>query len=264
MAKTNETALTVLDAEKAMIPTPEDLAGVIEDIGDLIKISVLGVVNIAAAGAGTFNVREPGAEEAEKGIKEIQGVIIAHHPVNVRWAAAFSERGEDERPACKSVDGETGIDTETGERIDCATCPHNQFGPDGGRKACANKRQLYIMRDGDLLPVLMALPPSGLRAFDNYRVSCKLTQRRDIGQVVTRIRLKSAKNAQRIEYSAPVFEAVALLDLETAGYLKAFGASMVQTLQKARMTVDDEPAAPAAPAENGAGFVAVQDDDLPF
>lgn len=262
MAKPANHALSIIDPEKALIPSREELQDVLDDIGDLIKISVLGVVNIAAAGAGTFSVREPGAEDAEKGIKEIQGVIIAHHPVNVRWANAFSDRGEEERPACKSVDGVTGVNAETGEHISCETCPYNQFGPNGERKACTNKRQLYIMREGDLLPVLLALPPSALKTFDNYRVSCKLTHRRGVEQVVTRIRLKSAKSAAaRIEYSVPVFETAALIDFDTAARLKDFGLSMVQALQKARMIADDEPAGEAAA---GDGFIQVKDEDLPF
>ena len=59
------------------------------------------------------------------------------------------------------IDGVTGS---TGQ--ESATCPYNQFGSGGGQaKACKNKRLLYILPEGELLPQLFALPTGSLKPF---------------------------------------------------------------------------------------------------
>lgn len=265
--ETPKTQLALIDNEHEIIPSPEalqDAVAGLAELGDRLRISDLGNVSIAGGGAGTFKVREPGQDEAEGGVKTVEGVVIAHHPVNIRWAHPFSERADDERPACRSTDGVTGINAETGEAIACETCPYNQFGADGQRKECANKRQLYILRQGELFPVLMSLPPSALRAWRDYTVSCLIKSGVPVHRVVTRLTLKNQKNAQKIEYSVPVFTAAGRLSPQSAEYLRAFGESLAQRLQKAGLTADDEPASPAPEAPAGDQFVQVDDEEMPF
>lgn len=267
--KAQPATMALIDLETGIIPSTEALKEVLmglEELGDEIRISDLGTVAIGGGGSGTFKVREPGAEEPESGVKAVEGVIIAHHRVNIRWARPFSERGDDERPACKSVDGVTGISA-AGEVIDCETCPYNRFGEDGERKACSNKHQLYILRAGELFPVLMSLPPSALKAWRNFTLHCLTKPRVPVHRVLTRITLKNLRNPQKIEYSVPVFEAVALLPESTAEQLKAFGASLKAQLQKARLVADEDmaPARADAPAAAGeGGFIRVDESEMPF
>jgi len=258
-------ALTIIDNSSAYLPSAQELQDVMNDLGDILSRRIFGVVTIAGGGAGVFKVLEPGADEPTSGIQSIDCVILASHPVNVRWGHDYGTRTQGERPACKSLDGKTGTEEDTGEVHNCEECPYNQFGANGERKSCSNKRQLYIMREGDLLPVLFTLPPSALKAYDNYRVQARLTLRTPMSALLTRITLKNKVSAQGSEYSSPVFTAIGKLPQDEAKRLEAWAKEIMQAAQRAGIDADDlaGDGAPAAPSGNG-GFVQVDEDDLPF
>ena len=95
---------------------------------------------------------------------------------------------------------------------ECATCPFNQFGSGGGQaKACKNKRLLYILPEGELLPQLFALPTGSLKPFTDY-LKRNLSKGRRLSSVVTKITLKKATNAGGIGYSQCVFSCERTLD----------------------------------------------------
>ena len=260
MAKS--TALTLIDDSSKYLPAQADIDTVMEELGDILSRRIFGVVTIAGGGAGVFKVLEPGAEEPSNGVQEITGVIVSSHLMNVRWGHDYGTRKPGELPICRSMDGVTGVNQETGETQECASCPFNQFGTDGARKACGNKRQLYIMREGDLLPVLFALPPSALKAFDNYRVLASLTLRTPMCALVTRITLKNKTSNGGSEYSTPVFSAVGKLPLAEAKQMADFAKQIMAAAQRAGINAD-EVSDDAPPAPKG-DFVQVDDEDLPF
>lgn len=258
------TALTLIENPSAYLPSAQELQDVMNDLGDILSRRIFGVVSIAGGGAGVFKVLEPGADEPTNGIQEIDCVILASHAVNVRWGHDYGTRQQGERPVCKSIDGKTGVEDATGEVHDCESCPYNQFSQDGGRKQCANKRQLYIMREGDLLPVLLTLPPSALKAYDNYRVMARLTLRTPMSALLTRITLKNKVSAQGSEYSSPVFTAIGKLPADESKRLEAWAKEIMQAAQRAGIDADDLSQDGPAPATSGNSFVQVEDEDLPF
>lgn len=264
MAK-NELAL-IKNAE-IYLPSNEDIKATVDDLADIMSRKLFGVISIAPAGAGTFKVLEPCADEITNGVAEIECVILASHPTNVLWGKPYGERQPGERPICRSMNGDTGVDAE-GEIHDCATCVHNQFGEDGKRKRCSNKRQLYVMRQGDVLPMLFALPPSALNAYDRYRGRVRLTLKRSMFTVLTRIKLTNkVSDVSHAEYSVPVFEAIGLLPEAEAARVEAFARSIADSAQRAGIVADElsneaEDAAENAGASSD-GFVAVPDEDLP-
>lgn len=257
-------SLAIIENTAAYLPTAEDLQNVMDELGDIMSRKIFGVVTIAGGGAGVFKVLEPGAEEPTSGVQSIDCVILASHLINVRWGHDYGAREEGERPACRSMDGKTGVELETGETHDCDACPYNQFTEDGGRKACTNKRQLYIMREGDLLPVLFALPPSALKAYDSYRVQATLTLRTPMSALLTRITLKSKKSGNGTEYSSPVFTAIGKLPLEESKRMTAFARQIMEAAQRAGIEAEDVSQESQQPAPAGGQFVQVDDDDLPF
>lgn len=259
----NGNALALIDDSSKYLPAQADIDTVMDELGDILSRRIFGVITIAGGGAGVFKVLEPGAEETTNGVQEITGVIVASHLMNVRWGHDYGTRQQGERPICRSMDGVSGVDQETGETHDCASCPFNQFGEDGARKACSNKRQLYIMREGDLLPVLFALPPSSLKVYDNYRVLASLTLRAPMNALVTRITLKNKTSAGGSEYSSPVFTAIGRLPIEEGKRMEAFARQIMAAAQRAGISADEETDESPAPAQPG-GFVQVDDDELPF
>lgn len=147
-------------------------------------------------------------------VKELTGVIVEHHPMNSYWADAYSGAGA--APDCASMDGKTGIVAATGECIDCSMCKFNQFGSDtdGRGKACKNLHRIYILREGEVLPVIFNVPPTSLRPFKDYLAKRLLLKGKRANQVVTRITLKKAQNAGGISYSQAMFSKAADLTPE--------------------------------------------------
>ena len=94
----------------------------------------------------------------------------------------------------------------------CATCPYNQYGSGEGKsKACKNKRFLYIIREGELFPVILSLPAGSLGNFVKYTKQ-QLTKCRRLNQVVTKVTLKKSTNSGGIAYSQAVFTFVRELE----------------------------------------------------
>lgn len=266
-------ALTVVKDASIYLPNADELREAIADLEGLIRPSTFGQITIAPAGAGTFNIREAGAPEATPGYREVVGVILASNAVNVYWDSDFNDRNEGEQPACRSFDGITGTERDTGACRNCDTCPRNQFDPATNRKACANQRRLYIIRPGDeenpgdLLPLIMTLPPSALKPFNDYRVYCRLTERAPMWAIVTKITLKQEKSKNgKSTYSKPVFTPVEKLPEAEARKIEALVAGIMHSAN-ASGDVTEEPATAAEPAQAAApaaGFVSVEAEDLPF
>ncbi len=155
-------------------------------------------VKIPAGGGTAFELQGDG-DDTEM-VKEITGVILHQHPAFALYHDRYS--GGNNPPECGSYDGVQGIGTPGGE---CANCPYNQFGSgEGAAKLCKNKRQLYVLPEYELFPVVLSLPTGSLKSFTRYLKS-QLTKRRRLNQVVTRISLKKATNSSGITYSQAVF-----------------------------------------------------------
>ena len=121
---------------------------------------------VATGGGKSFEI-ETGNEETDTSAQKLVGVVIHSHKCNAR----FDENQTGEPPVCSSMDGITGLDRENGELSNCASCPYNEYGSSikGSGKACKNMIRLYMMVEGSALPLLISLPPTSLKAWQNYR-----------------------------------------------------------------------------------------------
>lgn len=156
-------------------------------------------VTIPSAGGTTFELPGdmPGETDA---VKEFTGVILYHHPLFSFYRERFT--GGNNAPDCGSYDGVTGIGHPGG---DCASCPLNQFGTgENGGKACKNKRRIYILREGELIPLLLTLPTGSMKEFGAY-IKRLLAKGKKSQSVVTRFSLKKVSNAGGIAYSQAQF-----------------------------------------------------------
>jgi hypothetical protein len=139
-------------------------------------------------------------------LRTFRGIVLASHPRNVLWDRPFGSEpqrdpatGEEiaNSPACVASDGKFGVPrpgfahaalgqgvvARGVERIECATCPYNQweskgllpgFTPGKG-KAVTNQRVVYVMVLDDntddftrATPVELILPPTSLPGYDEY------------------------------------------------------------------------------------------------
>lgn len=236
--------LAVIDHSNLLpiVPSAEDLAAIREELSDMDRVPY-GRIKIAAGGVNIFQVFEPGEEEATPA-QTVDGVIMLSHKSNGLWSKPFGS-GDSKMPDCSSVDGVYGTVTETGEGVECASCPYNAFGSakggEGRGKACKNMRRLYIMRRGDIFPMVLTLPPTALSAYDSYRTKVMLG-RKKMANVMTRISLKSAANKDGVSYSTPIFEAVGVLDGVEAAAMRAYSDALNSSAQRVGVTADDAPA----------------------
>ena len=155
-------------------------------------------VKIPSGGGLAFEIPGDDPENPDTE-KEIVGIIVDHYPVNAYWKDKYS--GGNAAPDCSSLDGKRG------DYGPCANCQYNQWGTaeDGRSKACKNMHRVYILREGEIMPLLLTLPPTSLKNIADY-LALRIVSRglRSYG-VVTKVSLKKAQNAGGINYSQAVF-----------------------------------------------------------
>ena len=155
-------------------------------------------IKMLGGGAGMFEI--PGEGDSPETVKEFSAVILYHHVLNAYYSTKYT--GGSNPPDCGSLDGIIGTGNPGGR---CQSCAYNQFGTgDNGSKACKNKRRVYILREGEVFPLLLTLPTGSLKVFTKY-VKTQLSKGRKTNAVVTRFGLKKVTNAGGIAYSQAVF-----------------------------------------------------------
>lgn len=198
------TELAVAETKDLATVQALDMGAMMEEMEGMGPIS-FEQVKIPAGGMTAFSVPgdDPESPDMEKALR---GVICHHQPKNVYFKDPFGA-SETKIPDCSSADGKVGIMTASGTERNCAACKLNVFGsaPDGNGKACQNRIDLYILRDGATFPIVLSLPATSIKAFKNYLTSIVLKGKR-MYQVETEITLKKAKSNGGIDYSTCVFK----------------------------------------------------------
>ena len=164
-------------------------------------------IKIPSAGSTTFEI--PGEDEETETVKEFSAVILYHHPLFAYFKSKYT--GANNPPDCGSFDGITGEGTPGGH---CKTCPLNQFGSgENGAKACKNRRRVYVLKEGEIFPLLLSLPTGSLKEFTRY-IKRILSKGRKTNAVVTRFSLKKATSNSGVVYSQAQFAIDRLLSPE--------------------------------------------------
>ena len=156
-------------------------------------------IKIPSGGMTVFEM--PGeTEDSPETVKEFSAVILYHHPILQYYREKYT--GGSNPPDCGSYDGVTGVGTPGGS---CAKCPLAQFGSgENNGKACKSRRRVFLLREGELFPMILSLPTGSLREFSRY-IKRLLSKGRKSNTVVTRFSLKKATNSSGIAYSQAAF-----------------------------------------------------------
>lgn len=132
--------------------------------GSAFSVFDLDTIKVPAAGSTNWEI--PTLEGTESA-KTVDGVIVGKRTVRSFFNKPFDGSGEP--PLCASQDGEIGygdpLEKGVSERRSCASCPMNQWGsdPKGGKgKACTEKLMLFMLRETEMLPAVVVVPPSSL------------------------------------------------------------------------------------------------------
>lgn len=196
-----------------------------EELADDYAGLQLSFQRVKIPGGGSLQFELPGDDpENPDYAKTIEGVIVYSHQASAYWPEG-SEYDDSVTPLCSSVDGITGCGTPGGA---CAVCELNQYGtgtdskgnPSKG-KACKNMRHLYILRDGEYMPILLALPPTSLRPYSDFVNASFVTRRRPAYASVVQIGLKRVENGSNL-YSIATFRKLYDFTGEQLAQIKAY------------------------------------------
>jgi len=165
-------------------------------------------IKIPAAGNITFEV--PGEDGEPEPVKEFSAVILYHHPLF--WYYKTKYTGGNNPPDCSSIDGKLGHGDPGGE---CANCPLNQYetAEEGKGKACKNRRLLYVLREGEVFPLMLSLPVGSIKEFTNF-LKRALSKGYKSNGIVTRFSLKKATSGGGVVYSQAQFSIDRVLSSE--------------------------------------------------
>lgn len=171
-------------------------------------------VKVAPGGIGQFLM-------GDETRKTFTAVVAISQKIRGYWP----DTGTGNAPACSSPNGSVGLfnselsdeqfkaatstkNPHTGvmflsenkplpEVFACASCPMNQWGSEhqrraGKGKACKEMRRLLLLIDDYAMPAILALPPTSIKAWDNY-CSALAARRGAYFAVKTKFELDSAK-----------------------------------------------------------------------
>ncbi len=156
-------------------------------------------IKIPAGGMTVFEIPGDDPNEPET-VKEFSAVILYHHPLYAYYKDKYT--GGSNPPDCGSFDGVVGEGAPGGA---CVKCPYNQFGSgENGAKACKNRRRIYLLREGEIFPMILSLPTGSLKEFSRYLMR-QLSRGNKSNSIVTRFTLKKATNKNSIAYSQAQF-----------------------------------------------------------
>jgi hypothetical protein len=185
-------------------------------------------IKIPAGGGTAWTIQTLDGEEM---IKDLAGIIVAWRDTRAYWSVPMEESDGNMPPDCYSLDARTGTGKPGG---DCHKCPFAQFGSGakGEGQACKLVRQLFFVREDNLLPEIVSLPPSSIKPARQYfmRLASKAVP---CYSLITKIGLEKTKNAQGIVYSKAMFTSGGRLTAEQAACIKEYAAMIKPFLESA-------------------------------
>jgi len=152
-------------------------------------------VKVPAAGGTTWRIDDPTEGEIE--MKEIVGILVATQVQNAYWEDEYTGGGTP--PTCFADDGKVGVGKPGGE---CQQCDYYQFGSADNKrgKACQQSRIMYVVPQGEILPMAIKAPATSLRSAKQYLLGL-VSKRQAMSSVYTKFTLVRDKNQDGIEYS---------------------------------------------------------------
>lgn len=187
-----------------IIPELSDVKFTSDELADDIDGLQLSFQRVKIPGGGVLQFEMPGDDpENPEYESALEGVILFNHAANSYWPAG-SEYDDNTPPQCQSVDGKMGYGNPGGI---CETCVYNRFGsdPKGNGKACKNMRMLYLLRNGEMMPIQLSLPPTSIRPYTNFVNSAFLLRGRRVCSGLVQIGLRKV-TSNGFTYSVATFK----------------------------------------------------------
>lgn len=240
MAKEKSMELTVPGPQFAIMKPGTNITEVIRENlgGETIDLSDLDRVKVPGSGGTTWTIP---SIDGDIDAKAIEGIIIETQLTRVYWKTEFGDGGTSP-PDCYSSDAITGIGDPGG---DCVTCPYAQFKSDakGRGQACSQRRLIFMVRENNLLPMVISAPPGSLGNAKKYLTGLSNNSYFK-HHVLTRLTLEKDKNEDGIAFARIVFTKADELAEEQKAAIDKYVEFIRPYLQQAARTI-------AASGDNG-------------
>lgn len=212
----------------------------------------------------------PDVDGSDIEIAEPTGVII--HSKTKRSYYIKDYDGSNERPDCYSDDGITGH----GGPADacgglCADCPLSKFGSGkNGSQACDQKKRVWMLMAGDMLPTVIDMTPINFRALRKYGVKLVNKRHKNLNEVVSKLVAVTQTSASGFPYPHVTISLVEELPPDEAAKMVDYSESMVPMLEAVSIRdevrepiveIDDETPEPKVKVK---AEPQTADDDLEF
>jgi hypothetical protein len=211
-------------------------------------------IRVPAGGGIAWEVVD-GATGETTVTQEIFGIISFWADQKSFWKLTPEESGGAKPPDCFSTDlvkgnGDPGIL--------CAKCPNNEFGSakTGTKKgkACKDTRQLFLMREGSLMPDLLVAPPTSLKGVRDY-FKFLMSRSIPIYRALTRLTLVRDNNAGGTAFSKIACQCVGVLPADEFAISRRFQAGLAKMLGKASIAIRIEDLVGGGSAPDSGGYV---------
>lgn len=195
-----------------------------------LSLDLFDIVKSPSGGSTVFSVPGLTGEEAEK---ELTGIILDYTTPRAYWDTPDPIEGTP--PVCMSQNSIVSHDGKA-----CYSCPFNDFGSKDGEsnaKACKESVLLFLLRPGNVLPLLVRVPVTSKPRFLKYtaRLAGNLVP---VNSVVTKITLEKATSKSGKPYALFNFEAVSLLTPQEAEHAKAYARQLMESVNAAELMPD--------------------------
>jgi len=183
-------------------------------------------ITFPAGGAQSWELA--GLDGEPETVKTIDGVVLMYKTSRAYWENEFTGAGSP--PDCRSNDLQFGQGNPGGS---CATCPYSQWESDskgGGGQACKLNGALFVMKPGELLPVIVPVPVASVKIVKAFFLNLVSKKKLKYTDVILSIGLKATQNKKGIKYSELNPKLIAVLpDLakqQIGKYIGKFGGAM--------------------------------------
>ena len=221
----------------SFLPFKEDAAKIQAlaemNLGDISNISAYELPRIKMPGAGGTTWSLPGLT-GDRAEKKLVSIILAWKPIRAYWPGEFAGNMP---PQCSSADAIFGVGDPGGV---CEDCPLSKWktGKNGRGQACTAKVRMLPLEAGGVLPMILAIPPTSLKAWRVHGTNM-LNASVPYWAVVTEIGLKEDKNQEGIAFSRATFEAQTVIEGEQREQLEGYAKGFQQMLARLAVQADD-------------------------
>lgn len=242
-------ATEIVPYEQYAIAKVDDIQSIVDVVkdnlgGEQISESSLDTVKMPSGGSTSWTIP---TLKGDVDSKTLDGVIVFSKLVRAYWQTSYDEGGGNDLPDCASKDSKQAFPVNAeftppattfpeGAGFACSTCELAQFGsaPDGRGQACQQRRQLFMLTKDDVLPIVVSLSPTSLKAASDYML--RLTRGGvPYWRVVTSITLE--KHTDPKPHARAIFAAASELDAEQGNAIRSYRDALVPAFSNAEATV---------------------------